>query len=311
VTNGLSRLKQLLNVYWLRPETALWRSIDILAMESFQFKSPSLDLGCGDGLFSFIRAGGCIGQSFDAFQSVTGLKDFFSNHDVYDSPKAVNPGIVRKPGYRIDVGFDHKENLLRKARTLGLYRKLALGDANSRLPFDDDQFNSVFSNIVYWLNDPTAVFGEIRRILRPKGRCCVMLPNRTLPEFSFYYSLFIKGRRKEFAFLELLDRGRFAENIKQAKSADQWTRIIDRAGLKVVSLRQYLSKTVVQAWDVGLRPLFPVLCRMTASMDARSLLRIKKDWIATFEVFLEPLMRLDSLLKQGREPGFHCFILEK
>ena len=51
-------LKNFLNAYWLRPETALWRTLDVEAMRTFKGTSPSLDLGCGDGTFSFIRAGG-------------------------------------------------------------------------------------------------------------------------------------------------------------------------------------------------------------------------------------------------------------
>ncbi|MFB2605609.1 methyltransferase type 11, partial [Rhizobium phaseoli] len=53
-----SVLEQLLSVFWLRPETAIWRYLDIEAMKSFEFEGRSLDFGCGDGLFSFIRAGG-------------------------------------------------------------------------------------------------------------------------------------------------------------------------------------------------------------------------------------------------------------
>ncbi|MGO6903974.1 methyltransferase type 11, partial [Rhizobium ruizarguesonis] len=56
---------QLLNVFWLRPETALWRYLDIEAMRDFQFIGRSLDFGCGDGLFSFIRAGGEFDPLFD------------------------------------------------------------------------------------------------------------------------------------------------------------------------------------------------------------------------------------------------------
>lgn len=53
-------LKNFLNAYWLRPETALWRTLDVEAMRTFKVTSPSLDLGCGDGTFSFIRAGGGV-----------------------------------------------------------------------------------------------------------------------------------------------------------------------------------------------------------------------------------------------------------
>lgn len=51
-------LKNFLNAYWLRPETALWRTLDVESMKGFEFAAPSLDLGCGDGTFSFIRGGG-------------------------------------------------------------------------------------------------------------------------------------------------------------------------------------------------------------------------------------------------------------
>ena len=128
---------ELLNVFWLRPETAMWREIDISAMVPFKIRSPSLDLGCGDGIFSFIRAGGGLDEGFDAFRAVARLDRFFENADVFDAfDESVNPVVTHPPGYRIDCGFDHKENLLRKAKQLGLYSNLKVGDANHpyRLP---------------------------------------------------------------------------------------------------------------------------------------------------------------------------------
>lgn len=111
--------EQLLNVYWLRPETALWRELDIRAMRQFEFTSPSLDLGCGDGMFSFIRAGGTVSNQFDAFRSVANLDKYFENVDIYDAYEKNEPSIVVKPpGYKIEVAFDHKENLLKKACSL-------------------------------------------------------------------------------------------------------------------------------------------------------------------------------------------------
>lgn len=48
-----NRLEQWLNVYWLRPENALWRTLDVIALEGMEVRQPSLDLSCGDGIFSF------------------------------------------------------------------------------------------------------------------------------------------------------------------------------------------------------------------------------------------------------------------
>jgi hypothetical protein len=60
-------LRDLLNVYWLRPENALWRALNCKALEEVTFTSPSLELSCGDGVFRFLLAGGDFDTSFDVF----------------------------------------------------------------------------------------------------------------------------------------------------------------------------------------------------------------------------------------------------
>lgn len=310
--NKSTTFDELLNAFWLRPETALWRELDIHAMTSFEFRSPSLDLGCGDGIFSFIRAGGSFDRNFDAFRSMAGLDRFFENVDVFDAyDEKMLSGLACAPAYQIDWALDHKENLLKKASLLGLHKNTRVGDANHPLPFPDESFNSVFSNIVYWLDDPEAVIAEIARILRPGGQACLMLPNRTMPEFSFYNQLYVKTGDPAWAFLEKLDRGRFGDNIRQARSAGAWEAMFISAGLRVNFHKAHLSKTVIQVWDIGLRPLFPVLRKMADTLSPEQLCEIKSEWVATLKQFLEPLVRMDDRLSQGEEPAFHCYILEK
>ena len=307
-----STLNQLLNVFWLRPETALWREIDIRAMQSFSFESPSLDIGCGDGIFSFIRAGGKFSSEFDAFQAMSGLDKFFEKVDVFDAfNEKVSPAVTQVPEYQIDCAFDHKQNLLNKAAQLGLYGSLKQGDGNQSLPYLDESFNSVFSNIIYWLNEPEAVLKEVTRILKPNGRVSLMLPNHSLPEFSFYNQLFVKTGNQQWAFLDKLDRGRFSDNIRQAKTRKVWEKIFNDAGLRVVEHKAHLSETVVKTWDIGLRPLFPVLHRMIQAIPSSELPEIKNEWIATLRYFLEPLADMDDSLSKNSEPAFHCYILEK
>ena len=307
-----STLEQLLNIFWLRPETALWREIDIRAMRSFSFESPSLDIGCGDGIFSFIRAGGKFSPEFDAFQAMSGLDKFFEKVDVFDAfDERINPAVVQIPQYQIDCAFDHKKNLLSKAAQLGLYGSLKQGDGNQPLPYSDESFNSIFSNIVYWLNDPEAVLKEISRILKPKGKVCLMLPNQSFPEFSFYNQLYVKTGNEKWAFLDKLDRGRFSDNIRQAKTHHVWKKMFSDARLSIVEHKAYLSKTIVQTWDIGLRPLFPILHRMTQIIPQSELINIKQEWVATLHHFIEPLADMDDDLSGDTEPAFHCYILEK
>lgn len=303
-------LRELLNVFWLRPETALWRACDIGAMSSFRMVSPSLDLGCGDGIFSFIRAGGALRKDFDAFRSVGNLDRFFQNVDVFDHFQAgAKPQVRVKPGYRIDVGFDHKANLLRKAGELELYGELREGDGNAPLPFPDASFRSIFSNIVYWLSNLELVLGEIRRVLSADGQACLLLPDASFPGFSFYNRFYKETGDERFKFLELLDRGRHSDNVKQSKSDREWRSLFDAAGLTVLAHKRHLSGPIVQIWDVGLRPLFPVLKKMADKIGEDDLVPLKAEWIDICASFLEPLVALDGELSAAGTPAFHCYVL--
>lgn len=311
-----SMLHNFLNTYWLRPETALWRTIDVESMKDFKFASPSLDLGCGDGIFSFLRAGGRFIDSFDAFKQVGNLNEFFENVDVYDyySPSKTEAQISQvcsTPSYMIDVGLDHKTSLLNKAKELNLYRQVIEADANRRLPFENESFQTVFSNIIYWLDNPLEVFGEIYRILKKGGACCVMLPNTIYLESSFFYSLYIQGKRKELEFLTMIDRGRITDNLKMVNTYNGWKEMINAAGLSIEACIPHLSKAMLQIWDIGLRPLFPLLKKMTLQIEEPALLEIKKEWVELFEKLGSPIVENDKLLAKGTEFGFFCFILRK
>src|SRR5262247_3870109 len=104
-----------------------------------------------------------------------------------------------------------------------------------------------------------------------------MLPDQQFPDFSFCNTLHVQTGDPKWAFLELIDRGRFSESLQQAKSGDEWESIFAHAGLTVQSHKRHLSKPVVQIWDIGLRPLFPVLMRMTACLGENKA-EIKSLW---------------------------------
>lgn len=304
-----SALDALLSAYWLRPETALWRACDIHALQGFRIEAPALDLGCGDGVFSFIRAGGTFDEDFDVFQSIERLDEYFEKADVYDAHTSAYRAAVRgAPAYRFAVGLDHKQNLLKRAGATALYERLVHHDANRELPFAPASFQSVFSNIVYWLDDPAHCLREIRRVLAPGGTAAVLLPNRDLRVFSFYQSHFLETGDARFKFLELLDRGRFSDNIKHARSLGDWQSMIEAAGLRVEGHVGYLCRLVVQIWDVGLRPIFPPLVSMANSLAPAKRNEIKLEWVRTLRSFAAPLLDLDRGLC-AREFGFHCFVL--
>ena len=298
-------LSSLLEYFWLRPETAVWRALDFAALDGLEIKAPSLDLGCGDGAFSFMRAGGRYSLDYD-FSSITANREqFFDNKDIYDHFEAdkVSDVVDTAPRYQINIGLDHKLSLLQKAQLTGLYGETVACDANLGLPFADKSFATVYSNILYWLEDYPYTLREIARVLRPGGRCIVHVPTDRFRDFSFYQRLFVKTGDPRWEWLKLLDRGR-SENIKNCMSQGQWTSQFEAAGLKVEFCKAYLPKLVIQAWDIGLRPISPLLIEMTEALAPEKRLEIKKKWISTLLPMLTPLCEITD-----EENGFFLFSL--
>ena len=307
-----ARLRSLMEHYWLRPETAVWRTIDCLALDDVKFRAPILDIGCGDGVFSFIRAGGRLGLDFDAFSNVRALDRFFDGEDIYDqsSPDNMRPSLLAMPSYRIDVGLDHKTSLLQKASVLEFYDKLLEANADEGLPFPDESFQTIYSNILYWLDDVPSALREIRRTLAHGGIAVVQVPSDSFRDYSFYQRLFVQTGDPQWAWLRLLDRGR-SENVKHCKSQEEWTRDFEAAGLRVVRSLRYLSRLVLEAWDIGLRPISPVMIAMANKLSLEDRRDMKAQWIENLMPLLEPLCTVSTEMDQKYPPGFWQFILQR
>jgi SAM-dependent methyltransferase len=300
-------LPSLLEYFWLRPETAVWRALDCAELDGIKFAGPSIDIGCGDGALSFMRAGGRYAMSYDFSSQAGRLDKFFNGEDIYNHFDAskLSDIIARPACYQIDVGLDHKQALLDKANLTGLYKETIAGDANRALPFDDASFTTVYSNILYWLEDYPTTLREITRILRPGGRCILQVPSENFRNFSFYQRLFVRTGDPKWEWLKLIDRGR-SENIKNCKSADDWTADFERAGLMVERCSAYMPRLVLEAWDIGLRPISPMLIEMAESLESSRRLEIKEKWVANMLPLLSPLCE-----HSGTENGFLLFVLTR
>tara|TARA_B100001964_G_scaffold6989_1_gene7587 strand:- start:523 stop:816 length:294 start_codon:yes stop_codon:yes gene_type:complete len=82
-----------------------------------------------------------------------------------------------------------------------------------------------------------------------------------------------------------------------------------RAGFDIVDHSYYLSPLLLKMWDIGLRPLSPLLIKMSNSLTQENRKSIKMEWIETLKEFLLPLY--DMEIKCKDEGGFHLFVLRK
>jgi hypothetical protein len=63
-------------------------------------------------------------------------------------------------------------------------------------------------------------------------------------------------------------------------------------------------------WDIGLRPIAPLLVRMANELTPQTRLEVKRDWIALFCDLLEPLCRPEfDLFASASEPAELQYLL--
>ena len=184
----MNYLKELLNVYWLRPEVALWRTLDCILMEKYPILSPSLDMGTGDGILSYIMAGGKFHHEFDVYRFVKKTNNFTKGKDIYSTDfddKSILMFNGNKLRHHYTFGIDHKKNLLKKASLIpDFYEKTLQYDLNKLLPFKSESLQTVFSNILYWLIDLNVVLSSVYKVLRKNGRMYAFVPNDNFKQLA-------------------------------------------------------------------------------------------------------------------------------
>jgi len=302
-------LREFLNVYWLRPENAIWRALNCKALEDVEFSEPSLDLSCGDGIFSFIAAGGEFERTFDIFEGTGSLEEFYDDADIYDAaPDSYQPEIRRRPDYTISVGTDWKPNLLAKADELDFYDELIEHDNNDPLPFDDDEFETVFSNSAYWVDEIDRHLREIERVLAPGGQAVLVLKTSDVHNFLDYVETNWEDQLGT-DLIEMIDRGRRA-NKSHLHDEAGWTQQLENAGFDVVDKHYSVSWWHASMWDVGLRPVSPHLIRMASFLPPNERRQIKEDWIETWESLLDPFNEIGFDMGRDTSAPEIVYVLE-
>jgi SAM-dependent methyltransferase len=308
----MNYLNRLLNFYWLRPEVALWRTFDCMLMEKHKVISPSLDIGSGDGILSYIMAGGDVGPEFDAYRNIDGTDDFVNGKDIYDAVSRAglqSISFANSLRHHYTVGIDHKKSLLRKASMLpGFYEQLIQHDLNEPLPFQPEMFQSIFTNILYWLDNVNAVLSEANRVLRRGGRLYTFVPNDNFKQLAWI--CYSDKKTDDYKYLNYISRG-YNSLIKHCYPEAKWIDIFEKNSFSVIEHTRYLSKPVIEVWNIGTRPISHLLIDMSRKLSDGDRIEIKNEWIEFFEKLFMPLVKFDYEADKEIEPAFHFFVLQK
>lgn len=245
--------------------------------------SRIIDISCGDGVFSFITAGGEIAEATDMFQSLNTSRRRLGNFDAFDNYNdSYSIETLKSPTYNYAVGTDWKSNLLNKASVLNFYETIIQHDNNNVLQLEPNSFDFVFSNSTYWVKNYAQHIKDLARICTNKGH--VVLELKTSDILKFSNSSFLP---KEFGekSKSILDAGRIG-TWNSLKSLEEYLSIIEKAGLKVIGLTPLYGPIVGEIWDIGLRPLFNPLTKLANSVDPNLRLEVKREFVLICEELL-------------------------
>ena len=281
-------LKQYLNWFWLRPESAILLALRGAAYYDTLkfFDKKSLDVSCGDGVFSFIACGGEISQNYDMYQSLNlnGVrKGDFDTYDYFDNDYKVD--ITKKPDFVFEYGSDWKENLIKKSQKLNFYKNLLLHNNNKKLPFSDRQFNYIYSNATYWVEKFEFHINDLIRILNTKGYLVLEMKTTDIKKFSsFNYAKDIMGKN----YCEIIDAGRLS-TWRGLKTMEELKDVIDNQNqLKIIKKEPLYGDIMAYIWDIGLRPLFNPLVKLANNSSTEIRKEVKEEWCnIIFNLFAE------------------------
>ena len=298
------RLRRFMGVYWLRPENAFWMALRSEVLGSVfdggwqDWRAPSIDLSCGDGVFSFLHAGGELDEEFDVFCDAAPLESVRDERaDIFDHlGDRYHPVVMTPPAYIIDVGTDLKPNLLVKAGALNLYGELVVHDNNRALPFDSGMFRTVYCNSVYWVENIDGFLSEIRRITGDDGRVLLQVKLDSLLRYTLDGHRAVLGER----FLEIIGRGR-AQTWPSLADRATWEARFAAAGLTIERAVPFITRTHAHLWDVGLRPIAPMLIELANNVTPETRTRVKRRWVDLFCELCAPLCDPDVNLLPGRD----------
>lgn len=263
----LSLLRRYLQVYWLKPFDAVNDAANAWALRQFPWEEPILEVGGGDGMFSFIMHDGAFIATDDRYDQA----DPERSGDIFDVyRRGVSLTVKRAASRSYQAGVDLKWSHLSKCGETSLYRALVLS-APEPLPFRAESFRTVFLYLPHGLVergtglDYGRTLKEIRRVLRRDGTLLMTSVNARVGEWFVCHPLRrffeTRGWVGLAEYFKKLDAGRYGEITSLARTSEEWRALLRASGFRVLDGWAQVTPLAWRLYDVQTRPVLRPLIR--------------------------------------------------
>lgn len=285
-----SRLWRYLNIYFLKPFDAINDTLtSYLLYKDEAWQNDYIEIGSGDGMFSFIMHGGSFPLKFDRFIDVDiSKKDIFDIHKKKILTKNNNNLRIR-PQISVDANLNH----VNKISEIGFSKK-AIHSSLEDIPLENDKYDFIFFYTAHGLKNFSSSINEAHRILKKNGTLLILLFNSFVKKNFLCHAISKNSKGRISEYFKNLDNGRFHEISNYSKESSDWKLFFDEKGFKFDKEKSGLSGVAWKFYDIQTRPILKFLIKFFnfCSPNLRTL--IKLFWMIIIFPFLWVFFFLSS-----------------
>ena len=277
----LTRLWRYHGLYFLKPNDAINDTLTSSLLHRLDWSGQFLEIGSGDGVFSYVMHGGSFPLWFDRYLLTDLCKtDIYDiHHDGVFKPSK----ILKKPD--IVLSIDAKISHVKKIKEIQ-FSKSAVVSNYEYLPLESNVFKNVFYYTPHGLVNHAEAMCEASRVMTPNGRMLILLFNSAIKK-SFLCHRLSKITPQPFSsYFSKLDNGRCDEIMGLAKSPEEWRIFFLRHGLEIEKSYSGLSTFAWKVYDIQTRPILKQLVNFFNILPPKFRVIAKLSWMIFFYPYL-------------------------
>ncbi len=302
-----TRLWNYLNIYFLKPFDAVNDTLTASLLKDYNWETPYIEIGSGDGMFSYIMHGGKFPIWFDRYLNIDlKKKDIFDTHQMNK-----NLPLKKIKNIKNLCAIDSKENHIKKIKEIGFADKAILSKYE-KLPFKNESFHSLFLYTPHGLDNYDMCIKECNRTLDKDGNMIVLNFNKSIKDYFICHKLSKQVKGNLYDYLKSLDNGRHDEITNLSKSLEEWHLFFNKLGFKIIKFNQGLNPIAWMFYDIQTRPFLQPLIKFFNFFPRYLRTVLKLFWmIMWYPILLIFFVFFSNFFIKSKKNCYYSFHLKK